>query len=112
MWGFLSGNDNYTRIIILLINLLSTLCGGEGGIRTRGTGLPHTCFPSKLLKPLGHLSVFFSSYWHAARRFTQTSSQFKRLSLILGYARLWLRDLEIVLVGHDGKSLAAIEKAG
>ena len=31
--------------------------GGEGGIRTRGTGLPYTCFPSKRLKPLGHLSV-------------------------------------------------------
>ena len=30
--------------------------GGEGGIRTRGTGLPYTCFPSKRLRPLGHLS--------------------------------------------------------
>src|SRR5690606_36349286 len=30
--------------------------GGEGGIRTHGTGLPYTCFPSKRLRPLGHLS--------------------------------------------------------
>src|SRR5690606_36099869 len=31
--------------------------GGEGGIRTHGTGLPYTCFPSKRLRPLGHLSA-------------------------------------------------------
>jgi hypothetical protein len=30
--------------------------GGESGIRTHGTGLPYTRFPSVLLKPLGHLS--------------------------------------------------------
>ena len=33
--------------------------GGEGGIRTHGT-LPHTRFPSVLLRPLGHLSGEFS----------------------------------------------------
>ncbi len=32
------------------------LYGGEGGIRTHGT-LPHTRFPSVLLRPLGHLSA-------------------------------------------------------
>ena len=31
--------------------------GGERGIRTLDT-LPHTRFPSVLLKPLGHLTVF------------------------------------------------------
>ena len=41
--------------------------GGEGGIRTRGTGLPYTCFPSKRLRPLGHLSVDFSAARLAAR---------------------------------------------
>ena len=30
--------------------------GGEGGIRTHGTELPYTCFPSMRLRPLGHLS--------------------------------------------------------
>ncbi len=30
--------------------------GGEGGIRTPGTGLAYTRFPSVHLKPLGHLS--------------------------------------------------------
>ena len=29
---------------------------GEGGIRTRGTGKPHTGFRNRLLQPLGHLS--------------------------------------------------------
>ena len=33
--------------------------GGEGGIRTRGTVLAHTRFPSERLKPLSHLSTFF-----------------------------------------------------
>ena len=30
--------------------------GGEGGIRTHGTGEPHTGFRNRLLQPLGHLS--------------------------------------------------------
>ena len=30
--------------------------GGESGIRTHGTVLPYTRFPSVRLKPLGHLS--------------------------------------------------------
>ena len=30
--------------------------GGEGGIRTRGRGLPYTRFPGVRLKPLIHLS--------------------------------------------------------
>ena len=37
--------------------LLPEDCGGEGGIRTPGAVLAHTCFPSMHLKPLGHLSV-------------------------------------------------------
>ncbi len=32
--------------------------GGEGGIRTRGTVLAYTRFPSERLKPLSHLSEF------------------------------------------------------
>ena len=32
--------------------------GGESGIRTHGTLVRHTRFPSELLKPLGHLSGF------------------------------------------------------
>ena len=31
--------------------------GGEGGIRTLGTGLPHTRFPVVHHRPLGHLSL-------------------------------------------------------
>ena len=31
--------------------------GGEGGIRTRDAGSPHTRFPVVLLRPLGHLSA-------------------------------------------------------
>ena len=34
--------------------------GGEGGIRTLGTGLPYTHFPGVLLRPLGHLSRYWS----------------------------------------------------
>ena len=30
---------------------------GGGGIRTHGTGLAHTRFPSVLLRPLGHSSI-------------------------------------------------------
>ena len=30
--------------------------GGEGGIRTRDTGLPYTAFRERRLQPLGHLS--------------------------------------------------------
>jgi hypothetical protein len=33
-----------------------TLIGGESGIRTHGTLLTYTRFPSVRLKPLGHLS--------------------------------------------------------
>ena len=36
----------------------ASLYGGEGGIRTLGTGLPYTHFPGVLLRPLGHLSRF------------------------------------------------------
>ena len=38
------------------IKPLGPVYGGEGGIRTHGT-LPHTRFPSVLLRPLGHLSA-------------------------------------------------------
>src|SRR5690625_428866 len=31
--------------------------GGEGGIRTLGTGLPYTRFPGEPVQPLWHLSV-------------------------------------------------------
>jgi hypothetical protein len=40
---------------------LNEKSGGEGGIRTHGTVIPHTRFPSVLLKPLGHLSLMASS---------------------------------------------------
>ena len=36
--------------------LIDLKLGGEGGIRTLGTGLPHTRFPVVHLRPLGHLS--------------------------------------------------------
>jgi hypothetical protein len=39
--------------------------GGEGGIRTRDTGLPYTRFPGVLLRPLGHLSKVKSHYQKA-----------------------------------------------
>ncbi len=55
---------------------------GEGGIRTLGTGEPHTRFPVVHLQPLGHLSgglgkdsVFYMNrsfewvaLWYAAER--------------------------------------------
>ena len=34
--------------------------GGEGGIRTHGTGSPYSGFRDRLLKPLGHLSKMIS----------------------------------------------------
>ena len=40
----------------LLIYILNGKYGGESGIRTHGTVLPYTRFPSVRLKPLGHLS--------------------------------------------------------
>ncbi len=36
---------------------LTTIIGGERGIRTLGTSLTHTRFPIVLLRPLGHLSI-------------------------------------------------------
>ena len=41
---------------------------GEGGIRTRGTGLPHTGFRNRLLQPLGHLSKRFAGRLSDANR--------------------------------------------
>ena len=38
-------------------DLLYHARGGEGEIRTLGTGLAYTRFPVVLLQPLGHLSV-------------------------------------------------------
>ncbi len=43
-----------TRAKSLARFLLAAL--GGGGIRTHGTGLAHTRFPSVLLRPLGHSS--------------------------------------------------------
>ena len=40
----------------LLLDLSGYRCGGESGIRTHGTLLTYTRFPSVRLKPLGHLS--------------------------------------------------------
>ncbi len=37
--------------------ILMLRCGGEGGIRTRDTGLPYTAFRERRLQPLGHLSL-------------------------------------------------------
>ncbi len=41
--------------------LYESVFSGESGIRTHGTLLGHTRFPSVLLKPLGHLS----GYWYS-----------------------------------------------
>ncbi len=58
MWVNLWDIDINRPYLTNFINQLSKVDGGEGGIRTRGTGLPYTCFPSKRLKPLGHLSTY------------------------------------------------------
>ena len=41
---------------LLLTASFASILGGEGGIRTRGRGLPYTRFPGVRLKPLIHLS--------------------------------------------------------
>ena len=46
--------DDIKKFYDKLNNVLGS--GGEGGIRTRGTLLKYTRFPSVHLKPLGHLS--------------------------------------------------------
>ena len=45
--------------------------GGERGIRTLGTVLPHTRFPSERLKPLSHLSDIDPIYYLEAQPLTQ-----------------------------------------
>jgi len=43
--------------ISIIINLLTAIIGGEGGIRTLDTLLAYTHFPGVLLQPLGHLTI-------------------------------------------------------
>ncbi len=53
------------------------IAGGESGIRTHGTLLTYTRFPSVRLKPLGHLSC------RARRCLRELPRQIKSLSGIL-----------------------------
>ncbi len=67
--------------------------GGEGGIRTLGTGLPHTRFPGVLLRPLGHLSKTncspsFGSAWHCEREGLLGPSMGRALRAPCGRANL------------------------
>ncbi len=58
--GDLNGSDrclSAKREIPALLGAWLLNGGGEGGIRTLGTGIPHTRFPSVHLQPLGHLSL-------------------------------------------------------
>ena len=49
---------------------LLSIHGGEGGIRTRDTGLPYTRFPGVLLRPLGHLSKSTDTILKGARDYS------------------------------------------
>src|SRR5690606_29046462 len=49
----------------------SYLDGGEGEIRTLGTGSPYTRFPGVLLQPLGHLSIGVTPGRHRLTGFEQ-----------------------------------------
>jgi hypothetical protein len=61
--------------------------GGEGGIRTRDTGLPYTRFPGVLLRPLGHLSKSTHTISKGARDYsTRTEPATARDVIVVGDA--------------------------
>ena len=56
----------------------SCVLGGESGIRTHGTLLTYTRFPSVRLKPLGHLSAGADSSATAGRRSCSSAHDWKK----------------------------------
>ncbi len=60
-------NGEFIPLGRLSVFALLCTCGGEGGIRTRGTVLAHTRFPSERLKPLSHLSELLTLSYRPTR---------------------------------------------
>ena len=85
-----SRKDRRNRGYLGELRYLSTetrLGGGERGIRTLGTLLTHTRFPSEPIRPLWHLSILFHSIGLAP-----TADQLLSFPRIVGgISRCWKR---------------------
>ena len=56
--GGVVGDDKWAKIKFpMFYSILLKDSGGEEGIRTLDTGLPHTPLAGERLRPLGHLSI-------------------------------------------------------